>query len=107
MRQKRTRSNKSRRGRKAGVHSLQQVTLRGLDPRVAAEIQKIAGAENLSLNQAALRLLKKGAGIAEGTPSRTIGRLLDRWIGTWTEEEARELLKAIQSCEQIDTEMWR
>jgi hypothetical protein len=88
--------------------TIRQITLRGIDPGVAQEIQRIARAENLSLNQAALRLLKKGAGLAEEkSPPQVIGNSLDRWIGNWSEEEAREFLDSIQSCEQIDPEMWR
>jgi len=88
--------------------TIRQITLRGLDPDVVQEIQRIARAENLSRNQAALRLLKKGAGLTEEKiPPRVIGNSLDRWVGDWSEEESREFLDSIQSCEQIDPEMWR
>lgn len=59
------------------------------------------------MNQAALRLLMKGAGVLDHRASRTIGNALDRWFGTWSEKQAEEFLEAIQSCEQIDPEMWR
>ena len=88
--------------------TIRQITLRGIDTEVAQEIQRIARAGGLSLNQAALRLLKRGAGLGEEkSPPRTIGNSLDRWIGDWSEEEAREFLESIRSCEQIDREMWR
>lgn len=31
-----------------------------------------------------------------------IGHSLDRFFGTWTENEARELLESVEFCEQVD-----
>ena len=36
----------------------------------------------------------------------TIGNSLDRFMGIWSEEEAAELLKAIEVFEEIDESMW-
>jgi hypothetical protein len=38
--------------------------------------------------------------------SRVIGNSLDRFIGIWSEEDAAELLKAIEVFEEIDESMW-
>ena len=85
---------------------LKQLTLRGLDRRLERKIRDLARQERISLNKAALRLLEKGAGLDAPEPADRIGRSLDHLIGTWTLEEADALLESIQSCEQIDEELW-
>lgn len=84
-----------------------QLTLRGLDPRVQREIRELARRERISLDKAALRLLGKGAGIGPTDQADCIGNSLDHLIGTWSEKDSREFLESIQSCEQIDAELWR
>jgi hypothetical protein len=83
-----------------------QLTLRGLDRRLQREIRELARREGLSLNKAAVRLLEKGAGIRPADKAERIGSSLDHLIGTWTEDEADALLESIQSCEQVDRELW-
>jgi hypothetical protein len=85
---------------------LKQLTLRGLDRRLERKIRDLARQERISLNKAALRLLEKGAGLDAPEAADRIGRSLDHLIGTWTLEEADALLESIQSCEQIDEELW-
>ena len=82
-----------------------QLTLRGLHPKVERELRELARREGLSLNQAALRLLEKATGVV-ATQDDRIGNSLDRFIGTWTNDEAEAFLGSIQSCEQIDPELW-
>jgi len=82
-----------------------QITLRGLQPRVERELRELARREDISLNQAALRLLEKATGIVVRHDDR-IGNSLDHLIGTWSKDEADAFLDSIQSCEQIDPELW-
>jgi len=84
------------------------LSIRGIDPRVSAELRRIAAEEGISLNKAALKLLAKGAGITpEKRPARTIGHDLDHLAGKWTEAEARAFLESIRTCEEIDEEHWK
>jgi len=88
-----------------------QITLRGIDPTLAERIRRVAEEEGLSLNKAALRILRRGAGITgpgadERGPRQRIGHCLDAFFGTWTDEEADELLVSIESCEQVDPAFW-
>ena len=53
------------------VTPLNQITVRGGDDELSACLRRLAKREGLSLNQAALRLLRRGAGLAEG-PGRGI-----------------------------------
>jgi hypothetical protein len=68
-------------------------------------IRAIAKREGISLNKAALRLAEKGAGL-NARPDDRIGHSLDHLIGTWSAREAEALLESIQSCEQVDPELW-
>ncbi|MDX2055149.1 MAG: hypothetical protein SFV15_22295 [Polyangiaceae bacterium] len=84
-----------------------QLTLRGLDPRVEAEIRRVARSQGISLNKAALRLLERGAGIdAPVEQERQIGSSLDRFIGVWSAREASTFERAIRSVERVDKDFW-
>ena len=56
------------------------------------------------MNQAALRLLRKGAGLRGGgrNGTETVGSSLDHLIGNWTTEEADALDSALQDFETVD-----
>jgi len=87
---------------------VRQLTVRGFDDELSSAIQGLAQREGISLNKAALRLLRKGAGLADGTEGRQkIGSSLDHLIGTWTQEQADEFDAALQEFEKIDEEMWK
>lgn len=84
-----------------------QVTLR-LDEALGKHLRAVARELGLSLNQAAIRLLQKGAGIS--TPRRerdVIGNELDRHFGTWSAENADAIDEAVKDFEQVDPSLWR
>ena len=87
---------------------MEQLTIRGFEEELALRIKKLARSEGISLNQAVLRLLRKGAGLSEKkeTPD-VVGSSLDRFIGTWSTEEAEEIKRAIADFEEIDEAMWK
>ena len=63
-------------------------------------MRHLADREGLSLNQAVLRLLRKGAGLGVSKDKEdVIGTSLDYLIGTWSEEEAREVMAAVADFE--------
>lgn len=84
----------------------QQLTVRfGED--LARRIRELAKAEGLSLNQAAVRLLRRGAGLDASSVVRPkIGHSLDRFIGTWTKADDRAMERAIRDSERIFPEDW-
>ena len=79
---------------------MHQLTVRGIDRELAEHIRKLAQREGISLNQAVLRLLRRGAGLAaeQGT-SGTVGSSLDHFIGSWTREQADAMDRALQDFE--------
>jgi hypothetical protein len=86
---------------------MKQLTIRGFDEELAHRIERLARTEGISLNQAVLRLLKKGAGLGEKREGLdVIGSSLDHLIGTWSAEEAEVIEKAVADFEEIDESMW-
>jgi len=87
-----------------------QLTLRGFDKELERRIRQLANEEGLSLNQAALKLLRRATGLESDTSTRRVDRIgtaLDEHIGTWTSDEANELMAHVADFEVIDDEMWQ
>lgn len=84
------------------------MTLRGLGKELESYLLHVAAEENLSMNQAAIRVLKRGAGLAERRGrSEKIGSALDEFAGTWSASKAKALLASMEHFESIDKELWR
>ncbi len=87
---------------------MKQLTIRGFDQELEQRIRGLARMEGLSLNQAALRLLRKGAGIGQQKDREdVVGSSLDHLIGTWSDEEAKMFMEAVEDFEKIDVSLWR
>jgi hypothetical protein len=85
-----------------------QLTVRGFDKDLERRLREVARTRGVSLNQAALILLREGAGL--GTSRRhagVVGESLDHLIGCWSEEEAAEFLDTTRGLEEIDPSLWR
>jgi len=90
------------------VISVRQLTVRGFDDELSSAIQGLAQREGISLKKAALRLLRKGAGLAaDGAGRPRIGDSLDHFFGSWTQDQADELDAALKEFDTIDEEMWK
>ncbi|MDP9122810.1 MAG: hypothetical protein M3O15_15805 [Acidobacteriota bacterium] len=75
---------------------------------LAREIDDLARREGISRNQAAVHLLRKGARLEKPEQARdAIGGSLDWFIGSWTQEQARELEQATADFERVDEDLWR
>ena len=87
---------------------MNQLTVRGFDDELAERIRRLAKRDGTSLNQAALKLLRKGAGLADpAQKADTVGASLDHLIGSWSDDEAAELEAVLQEFEVIDEDAWR
>ena len=85
---------------------MKQMTIRGFDEQLERAIWKLADRDGISRNRAALRLLRRGAGIDRESNGDRIGNTLDHLSGTWTDEQARLIEEAEQDFESIDPELW-
>ncbi|MDE2991333.1 MAG: hypothetical protein OXU21_09745 [Chloroflexota bacterium] len=82
---------------------MDRITIRGLDDALFAALDRLAKQEGISLSQAALKLLRKGAGIADARRSAgTIGNSLDHLIGSLSAAEADELDAALRELDAFD-----
>lgn len=87
---------------------MQQLTLRGFDPRLERCLRELARERQISLNRAALLLMRRGAGLAGPVGiAGTVGTALDSFVGVWSREQESELLEAIGPLDQIDEDLWR
>jgi hypothetical protein len=87
---------------------MKQLTVRGFDKHLERRLRDVAKTRGVSLNQAALILLREGAGLE--MPRRRanmVGDSLDSLIGSWSKAEESEFLQAISLLEEIDPSLWR
>ncbi|HSR69788.1 MAG TPA: hypothetical protein VLU25_17795 [Acidobacteriota bacterium] len=66
---------------------MNQLTIRGFGRDLEEKIRSLAEVENISLNKAAVRLLRRGAGLDQSDEWDPIGNSLDHFFGTWSAEE--------------------
>jgi len=88
--------------------AVNRLSLRGFDKELERRIRELARRERLSLNKAALLLLRRGAGLDESVDSLpTVGNALDQFIGRWSAADERRVLEGIASCEMVDEALWK
>jgi hypothetical protein len=87
---------------------MEQLSLRGFDKELAKRLRETARRERISLNRAALLLMRRGAGLAQSAASATaVGDALDRFIGRWSAAEEKQVLESIAPCEAVDEALWK
>ena len=86
---------------------MKQLTIRGFGDELTRAIRRLANRDGTSLNRAAVKLLRRGAGLEDKKGPDTVGSSLDHLIGTWTDAEADEFERALRHFETIDEDMWQ
>ncbi|WP_319526449.1 hypothetical protein [uncultured Desulfosarcina sp.] len=81
---------------------MQQITIRGLEPKIEQEIRKIAKGSHKSINQVIKEIIHN-----EFKGSTSPASSLRELAGGWSEKDAAEFKRSIKSCEQIDEAMWK
>lgn len=69
-------------------------------------IRRLANRDGTSLNRAAVKLLRRGAGLDRRQGRDRVGSSLDHLIGSWSYEQADEIERALRHFETIDEDMW-
>jgi hypothetical protein len=86
---------------------MNQLTVRGFDEQLEKCLRRLAAERQISLNRAALTLMRRGAGLIERSESPDqVGSGLDSFIGVWSDEDEAELRRALEPFEQIDPGFW-
>ena len=79
----------------------------GLDEQLEKCLRQLAAERQISLNRAALALMRRGAGLTGSRESTDrVGSALDSFIGVWADEDESELRRALEPFEQIDPGFW-
>ena len=68
-------------------------------------IKRLANRDGTSLNRAAVKLLRRGAGLDRTQGRDRVGPALDHLIGTWSDDQAHEVEQALGHFETIDEAM--
>lgn len=86
---------------------MKQLTVRGFDKELERRLREVARTKGVSLNQAALILLREGAGLeAPRGRAHLVGDSLEGLIGSWSTAEEAEFLRAISGLEAVDPSLW-
>lgn len=83
-----------------------QLTVRGFDAALERRLREVARSEGISLSQAAVKLMRQGAGL-EPEAHDQVGTSLDWLFGSWSAEEARAVEEANRVFSEVDAELWR
>jgi hypothetical protein len=84
---------------------MKAITLRNVPAEIARRIERVARTEGISLNKAAIRLLREPA--IEKVPEAAPYDDLDALSGTWSTKEADAFDAALRDQRKIDRKMWR
>lgn len=88
------------------MHAPSQITIRSIDPKLRAAIEREARRRGQSLNRTVLALLGEATGTRPNPEPETFDDL-DELAGTWSAREARRFDKAIGAQRQVDQNLWR
>lgn len=83
-----------------------QLTLRGFDADLERALRRLARQEGISLNQAALKLLRKGAGVGTDA-SGVIGAALDPFVGSVSDDDTEAAADALRWADEADLKLQR
>lgn len=86
---------------------MNQQSIRGFDEELERRIREVAKKRHLSLNKAAILLLRRGTGLDETHQSKGIvGDSLNEHIESWPAGDEAELLANAEAFERIDEGLW-
>jgi hypothetical protein len=83
-----------------------QLTIR-FDRDLERTLREEARREGVSLNRAAVRFIRKGAGLDRIERSDVVASSLDHLAGTWPQEDADAFDRAMAVFERVDEDLWR
>lgn len=86
-----------------------QLTIRGFSPELEKAIRATAKNRGLSMNKAALYLMRRGAGLrSPDEESLVIGDALDAYFGSMSQEDADNVQIAVEALDEVtDGDIWK
>ncbi len=83
-----------------------QITVRGVDDALDRLLKEEAERMSTSVNQTALRLLRRSLGLEPSPPSAGYDDL-DALAGTWSADEARVFDEELRLQRKVDPKLWK
>lgn len=83
---------------------MSQMTIRQIPDAVERRLRSMAKRNHTSLNKAAVAALSAGVGVDATTHRK---RDLSGFVGTWSDEQAREFNERLKVFEHTDDEVWK
>ncbi len=85
---------------------MKSFTIHKLEDETYARLEELARQEQTSINKTAKKLLRRALGVEDSSVAERRKRF-EKFLGTWTEEEAAEFEKAVRVFDEIDEESWK
>jgi hypothetical protein len=86
---------------------MKAVTIRGVDPEVAAKLKAAAEKQGKSINQLTLDIIKESLGCKKSKKYSREYSDLDHLFGRWSEEEYNKIQGEINKGRSIDPDLWK
>jgi hypothetical protein len=88
---------------------MEQLTIRGFSKELQEALQSTAKKRGISLNKAALFLMRRGAGLRSPEESHlVVGNSLDAYFGTMSKEDADAVERAADALDSVpDEAFWK
>ena len=86
---------------------MKAVTIRGVEPEVAAKLKSTATQKGKSINQLTLDLIKESLGFKKEKKYSREYDDLDDLFGRWSDDEFRKIHTKIDQERQVDQELWK
>jgi len=86
---------------------MKSITIRGIEPDVAAKLKSAASEQKKSLNQLILEFIKKNLGLEKQKKYTRKYNDLDNLFGSWSENEFNKIENKINQERQIDQDIWK
>ena len=84
---------------------MKTLTIRGIDERLSSAIKRESRKRKSSINQIALKILKRAVGITDDPLFRKYDDL-DHLAGTWTARAEKDFIKKTREFSKIDKGIW-
>jgi plasmid stability protein len=83
------------------------ITIRDIDPEVAAKLKLKALEQNKSMNQLVIEMIKRNLGLEKDKVHTREYNDLDNLFGSWSEQEFQSIQQKIDQERQIDQDIWQ
>ena len=83
------------------------LSIRGLDKNLSEQLKKTAHAEQKSVNQFVIDILKQNLGLTKHKRFTQHFDDLDQLFGSWSDDSFNKIKEKIDSERQIDDELWK